>query len=99
MTFEQIYPFFGPIFILIACTLLLFLYRNYARDELFTRPASLGTGQLRNIVAFGRMVMKNSYPLSARYKEAVSRTQAAQAELDRRGEGASTRRQAGPRSR
>ena len=84
-TAERIYSFVPFILLLIAGVVFLHLRSNYARDDVFSRPQSLSEHQLKNIVGFGRMVMKNSSPLSARWTEADRRETAAVAELARRG--------------
>ena len=91
-TAERIYAFFPLVAILIAAGVFWHPQRNYASDDVFAHPESLTENQLRNIVGFGRMVMKNSPPHSARWKQADRRERAAMAELDRRGRPMPSRR-------
>ena len=72
---------------LVGLGALWYLYRNFSSGDVFTRPQALSDGQLKNIVAFSRMMMKNSSPGSSRHEDAKRRHDAAQAELDRRSKG------------
>jgi hypothetical protein len=61
-----------------------YLYRNFSRNDLFSRPELRTRGQLKNVIGFARMTMKHTSPSSVRHKDAKRRHDAAQAELNRR---------------
>ncbi len=73
--------------ILVAATaiaVLWYLYRNFIGADVLSNPEVLTKGQLRNVVGFAHMTMKNSAPGSDKYEDARRRYEAARAELDRR---------------
>jgi hypothetical protein len=83
-TAETIYKLSTLFALLVVAAAFWYMYRNYSRDEVLTRPEVLSRGQLKNVVGFARMVMKNSTPGSPRWADARHREQVAQGELDRR---------------
>jgi hypothetical protein len=83
-TAETIYKLLTVSVLLLAGAVFWYLYRNYSRDEVLTRPEVMSRGQLKNVVGFARMVMKNSAPSSHRWADARRRELAARGELDRR---------------
>jgi hypothetical protein len=87
MTAETIYSFVPVILIVIAAGAFWHLYRNFSRAEVLSRPGSLSRGQLKNVIGFARMTMKNTRPGTPRHEDAQRRHDAAQAELDRRSRG------------
>jgi hypothetical protein len=90
MSSETIYTLIQVLVVVAAVAALWYLYRNFRGGDVFSRPQTLSRGQLKNIAAFARMMMKNTAPGSPRHEDAKRRHDAAQAELDRRS-------QAGPR--
>ena len=87
MSAETIYSFVPVILIVIAGGVFWHLHRNFSRAEVLSRPQSLGRGQLKNVVGFARMTMKNTKPGTPRHEDAKRRHDSAQAELDRRSRG------------
>ncbi len=81
MSAEAIYGFVPVILIVIAAGAFWYLHRN------FSRPQSLRRGQLKNVIGFARMTMKNAQPGTPRHEDAQRRHDEAQAELDRRWRG------------
>jgi hypothetical protein len=87
MSAETIYGFVPVILIVIAAGAFWHLHRNFSRADVLSRPQSLRRGQLKNVIGFARMTMKNTQPGTPRHEDAQRRHDAAQAELDRRSRG------------
>jgi hypothetical protein len=72
-TAETIYILLQVFVLLSAVVVLWYLYRNYSRDEVLSRPEVSSRGQLKNVVAFANVIMKNSTPSSPHWADAICR--------------------------